>query len=86
MLINHNVERGVILETLNQGVARWTGDSDGVTDRDHLVVAYRFPTGAFGAFAGARELIAEAMAEVGDVYMNGCIKWVDDTDTQGNFF
>jgi hypothetical protein len=86
MLIDDRAERGVILSSLNQGVARWPGDTDGVTDRDYLVVAYRFPEAAFESFPGSRALIAEAMQEVSDNYMNGCIQWVDDTATQGSYF
>jgi len=33
--------RGVMVETLNGGTARWTGETDGVTTRTHLRVPYR---------------------------------------------
>ena len=75
--------RGVITETLNNGQARWPGDTDGVTTRNHLVVPYRFHETNFLAFEGAREYITAAMDEVSRDYMNGCIEWVDDTDAQG---
>ena len=82
-----NVARAAVVATYG-GIARWPGNTDGVNDRGHLVVPYRMNvrsdgTTAFDDTAGAREYIKEAMDQVGTEYMNGCIEFVDDTDTQG---
>ena len=83
--IRHDGEtRGVIAESLNGGQARWPGNTDGIENRDHLVVPYRFNGNDFTQFAGAREMITAAMDKVSNEYMNGCIRWVDDTQTQAH--
>ena len=71
---------GAIVETANDGQARWPG-----TAGSQLVVPYRFEGTVFNQYAGAREYITAAMDQVTNEYMEGCIKWVDDSTAQGKF-
>ena len=67
---------------------RWPGDTDGVTTRDYLVIPYRFKDGEIHEenYEWARGRVNRFMSRVGRVYLNGCIQFVDDTDTKGMYF
>ena len=70
--------RGAIIETLHGGQARWPG-----TAGSQLIVPYRFEGTVFDQYNGAREYITAAMDQVTNDYMEGCIRWVDDSTAQG---
>ena len=77
-IMNTESAKGAITDGLHGGQARWPG-----TAGSQLVVPYRFEGTVFNQYAGAREYITAAMDQVTNEYMEGCIKWVDDSTAQG---
>ena len=51
------------------------------------MIPYRFHQDtAHTTYAGSREYIAEVLEKMSNEYMNGCIRFVDDTEAKGKSF
>ena len=79
--------RAAMASTANHGGGRWPGDTDGIT-RPYLAVPYRFGENPDMTpemhTPDERDIIRVSMNKASNEYMNGCIQFVDDSETQAH--